>query len=824
MGCARAASSRIFAVVLPCLAAVVVALLPPVVQPFPLADSQAAALLECEAEWGMSAMGWAQGAECAQAQAITCDQDGMVTSLDVHSSGLNGSLPLALTRLSRLHTLDLGFNDLWGPVPPTLSTLVRLRTLVLDSNYFTGRILSIVSNMTLLVDLTVAKNRFTGSIPPAISRLRRLTNLEIDSNNFQGPLPQELGHLTALSHLSMSSTALSGSLPGSISQLAALQYLYAPMNGFTGSIPTAFAALSRLKMLALDFNPLMGSLPGALSRLTTLTQLTLSGTSITGVVPRSFSALTRLNVLDLSNTKLHGAIPATLGGLTNLQILMFSGATCPLEGTCEVNQNRSSAFCRICSSFCSTCIPINAVGALLLLLLAVAVVGGWGVWRWRKGEQGGGEDADAPMLKPAPPCPHIPLSDVIRATNGWAEGRRVGGGRWRSASERRREERVEEEREGLEKEGAGRRKVWGGRCLWAVKRMRRVARSAAFEAHVLVYEWMENGSLEQMLLSGASPLSLRQRVDILVGVLRALKAVQSHGLVHGDLKPSNVLLGAAYEPRVGDWSVVRMGQRVHVDMGGRGGQGVGEGEKEVLLEGGSEGQNDDRSEGRSDGEGRSGDGRSGFSGSSSGKSGNSSSSGGSAGRVGQASVLRCTEGHVDPMVLQSGVATATADMYSVGVVLLQLLTGWAAPFKSLDGQHMHICHWAQQHVTAGDVSPLLDPLLLHPAPPPSLLLSLFHLALSCASPFPSSRPTPSSALLALKPLRASLLQLQPGEGRTGEGEGGERGEGGEDGGGGRRSGSWSRLFGSGAGGGPSGNALGARLAMLGAEDSREFVA
>ncbi|GJP71252.1 hypothetical protein CLOP_g2103 [Closterium sp. NIES-67] len=682
MGCARAASSRIFAVVLPCLAAVVVALLPPVVQPFPLADSQAAALLECEAEWGMSAMGWAQGAECAQAQAITCDQDGMVTSLDVHSSGLNGSLPLALTRLSRLHTLDLGFNDLWGPVPPTLSTLVRLRTLVLDSNYFTGRILSIVSNMTLLVDLTVAKNRFTGSIPPAISRLRRLTNLEIDSNNFQGPLPQELGHLTALSHLSMSSTALSGSLPGSISQLAALQYLYAPMNGFTGSIPTAFAALSRLKMLALDFNPLMGSLPGALSRLTTLTQLTLSGTSITGVVPRSFSALTRLNVLDLSNTKLHGAIPATLGGLTNLQILMFSGATCPLEGTCEVNQNRSSAFCRICSSFCSTCIPIN----------------------------------------------------------------------------------------------------------------------------------------------GASPLSLRQRVDILVGVLRALKAVQSHGLVHGDLKPSNVLLGAAYEPRVGDWSVVRMGQRVHVDMGGRGGQGVGEGEKEVLLEGGSEGQNDDRSEGRSDGEGRSGDGRSGFSGSSSGKSGNSSSSGGSAGRVGQASVLRCTEGHVDPMVLQSGVATATADMYSVGVVLLQLLTGWAAPFKSLDGQHMHICHWAQQHVTAGDVSPLLDPLLLHPAPPPSLLLSLFHLALSCASPFPSSRPTPSSALLALKPLRASLLQLQPGEGRTGEGEGGERGEGGEDGGGGRRSGSWSRLFGSGAGGGPSGNALGARLAMLGAEDSREFVA
>ncbi|GJP43216.1 hypothetical protein CLOM_g2710, partial [Closterium sp. NIES-68] len=77
----RAVCSRILAIVLPCLATVVVALLPRVVQSIALADSQAAALLECASEWGMSAMGWAQGAECAQAQAITCDRDGMVTSL-----------------------------------------------------------------------------------------------------------------------------------------------------------------------------------------------------------------------------------------------------------------------------------------------------------------------------------------------------------------------------------------------------------------------------------------------------------------------------------------------------------------------------------------------------------------------------------------------------------------------------------------------------------------------------------------------------------------------------------------------------------------------
>ncbi|CAI5491921.1 unnamed protein product [Closterium sp. Naga37s-1] len=156
---------------------------------------------------------------------------------------------------------------------------------------------------------------------------------------------------------------------------------------------------------------------------------------------------------------------------------------------------------------------------------------------------------------------------------------------------------------------------------------------------------------------------------------------------------------------------------------------------------------------------------------------------------------------------------------SVGVLLLQLLTGWDAPYKHEDGQCVHISDWAQQRVTAGNVSPLLDPLLPHPPPPHSLLLPLFLLALSCTSPSPSSRPTPSAALRTLKPLRASLLQGS----RTGErldsreGDSGERREGGR----------WSELFwGSGTGiwdGQGSGDALGTRLAMLGSEDSREFV-
>ncbi|CAI5954545.1 unnamed protein product, partial [Closterium sp. NIES-65] len=137
---------------------------------------------------------------------------------------------------------------------------------------------------------------------------------------------------------------------------------YAPSNAITGSIPSTIAALSRLEYLVLSLNPfLTGSLPRALSRLTRLQHLLLGNTAISGRLPRFLAALTRLTVLELIGTKVQGKIPAAFGALTNLVTFQFpnSGVGCPMEGRCEINQDRSSMFCRLCSTFCSTCIPIN---------------------------------------------------------------------------------------------------------------------------------------------------------------------------------------------------------------------------------------------------------------------------------------------------------------------------------------------------------------------------------------------------------------------------------------------------------------------------------
>ncbi|CAI5973471.1 unnamed protein product [Closterium sp. NIES-64] len=873
MACARtdsAARSRVLTPVLPCFAALLVALLPRVVQAVTvtLADSQAAALKECAAEWGMGATEWAQGADCAHAETITCDKDGMVTELLLNSKSLTGSIPLALTALSRLQSLNLQTNNLSGPVPPALSALRLLTSLRLGNNHLTGPIFTVIARMPWLVELDLYSNNFTGPIPLTVSRLQKLSHLDMDFNGFYGPLPPAFFRLSALANLRIASMGLSGPLLDGITALSSLTMLDASGNNISGSIPATITTLSHLEYLMLGMNKhLSGSLPSTLARLTTLKDLTLGNTAISGELPRFLTALTRLANLDVTNTELRGTVPPTYGAL-NIDYFYFSGTRlmCPMDGSrCEIRQNLSSAFCNICYMFCTTCVSINApiprppppspppppptpsppppppivtvflappppppsslppsaiagivAGAVVLLLLMVAAVG-WGVWKWRKGREQTGEESTTPLLKRTPACPHIPLADILRATNGWAEERRVGGGRWGDVYRGvwvEEEEAGDEEKHGgkyggkdgkqqggevqggsqVKREGSSKGEVAEGKQVsgsgtkklswrrgekWAVKRMRggmHGAESAELEAHVaglaslvhpnvlglvawccfpvagegagegeregeeeetvggeggnqlvLVYKWMERGSLQAALQPGATPLSLQQRVDVAVGVLLALKAVQSHGQVHGDLKPSNVLLSPSFEARVVDWSVVCMGQRVHVDMGNSG------------------------SEGQRKGVGKKGLAR--IVSLPSGDRGTSSSSGKDGGNSG------------------------------VGVLLLQMLTGWEGPFRDVDGQSTHIYDWARQHADSDDVSPLLDPLLPHPLPPPATLLPLFRLALACSSPSQSARPMPVYALEVVRNFRTSLLEaLRPGRGlggahgEKGKGDGGEKGE------------------------------------------------
>ncbi|CAI5513432.1 unnamed protein product, partial [Closterium sp. Naga37s-1] len=58
----------------------------------------------------------------------------------------------------------------------------------------------------------------------------------------------------------------------------------------------------------------------------------------------------------------------------------------------------------------------------------------------------------------------------------------------------------------------------------------------------------------------ARPLSLMQRLDVMIGVAEGLQYLHSFGIVHRDIKPANILLDSNMQAMVADFGLVRMGE------------------------------------------------------------------------------------------------------------------------------------------------------------------------------------------------------------------------------------------------------------------------
>ncbi|PIA62480.1 hypothetical protein AQUCO_00200471v1 [Aquilegia coerulea] len=112
---------------------------------------------------------------------------------------------------------------------------------------------------------------------------------------------------------------LGGIISPSIGKLSRLQRLALHQNSLHGFIPIEITNCKELRALYLRGNYLQGSIPPQLGNLSFLTILDLSSNSLNGAIPPSIGNLKRLRILNLSTNFFAGEIPTTgvLGSFGN---------------------------------------------------------------------------------------------------------------------------------------------------------------------------------------------------------------------------------------------------------------------------------------------------------------------------------------------------------------------------------------------------------------------------------------------------------------------------------------------------------------------------
>ncbi|XP_074591367.1 putative inactive receptor kinase At1g48480 [Curcuma longa] len=164
----------------------------------------------------------------------------------------------------------------------------------------------------------------------------RVTELRLPGSSLNGSIPSgTIGNLTALRALSLRYNHLSGTLPPDFSALVALRYLYLQNNRLSGDIPSVLFGLPQLVHLDLAANSLAGSIPVGFNNLTALEVLFLEQNRLSGEIPDLLlSSLVQFNV---SFNQLNGSIPAWLRSMPASSFIGNSlcGSpldSCPAEG------------------------------------------------------------------------------------------------------------------------------------------------------------------------------------------------------------------------------------------------------------------------------------------------------------------------------------------------------------------------------------------------------------------------------------------------------------------------------------------------------------
>ncbi|WOH11194.1 hypothetical protein DCAR_0830674 [Daucus carota subsp. sativus] len=235
-----------------------------------------------------------------------------LTDVRLYNNSLSGELPPDFGRFSMLDRFEVPINKLVGKLPDNLCYNRVLRGVVVFDNNLTGEIPQSLGNCSSLEVFFVSGNQFSGKIPDGLWTSLNLTQMTVSGNSFMGQLPDRIS--SNLSLLEIDNNDFSGEIPVGISSWKNLKEFVASNNLFNGSIPEELTSLPLLETLKLDRNLFTGALPKSISW-TYLTILNLSRNHISGPIPAQLGSLPKLADLDLSENEFSGPIPSEINRL-----------------------------------------------------------------------------------------------------------------------------------------------------------------------------------------------------------------------------------------------------------------------------------------------------------------------------------------------------------------------------------------------------------------------------------------------------------------------------------------------------------------------------
>lgn len=267
-----------------------------------------------------------------------------LTNLSLVHSNLAGPVPEFLGTMPSLSNLKLSYNRLSGEIPASFGqSLIQILWLNdQDPGGMSGPI-DVISSMTALTQLWLHGNQFRGTIPDGIGNLTSLKDLNLNRNQLVGLIPESLASLE-LDNLVLNNNRLMGPIPkfkaGNVSYasnsfcqpdpglqcasevnvlldfIGGVNYPLTLASEWSGNEPCqgpwlglSCNADSKVSILNLPRHKLNGSLSPSIAKLDSLIEIRLKGNNLKGTIPDNFTELKSLRLLDLSGNSLEPPLP-----------------------------------------------------------------------------------------------------------------------------------------------------------------------------------------------------------------------------------------------------------------------------------------------------------------------------------------------------------------------------------------------------------------------------------------------------------------------------------------------------------------------------------